>query len=96
MNTYELMASNVPVWCKEMPEYNKWTAESVLAQVNVPVLLLKGSRTARWWADSVAYMEGNLADSRVVEVAGAGHMGPALAPEGIAQEIVRFFSLVQA
>jgi pimeloyl-ACP methyl ester carboxylesterase len=95
-NTYNLMASNVPAWCMEMPEYDRWTAESVLAHVTVPVLLLRGSRTAPWWVDSVEYMERNLADSRVAEVAGAGHMGPALVPEDVAREITRFFSQVHA
>lgn len=93
--TYELMAPNVPAWCKEMPEYDAATTESVLARVGVPVLLLQGSRTAPWFAESVRYMERNLADARVAVVEGAGHMGPALAPEGVASELIRFFSLVQ-
>jgi hypothetical protein len=39
-------------------------------------------------------MERNLANSRVVEVAGAGHMGPALVPEVIAHEITQFYMLL--
>jgi hypothetical protein len=46
--------------------------------------------------DSVRYMERNLANSRVSEVEGAGHMGPALVPEGIAVELTRFFAAVHA
>jgi pimeloyl-ACP methyl ester carboxylesterase len=46
VGTYEMMAPNAPAWCKEMPEYAKATEESVLANVAVPVLLLRGSRTA--------------------------------------------------
>jgi pimeloyl-ACP methyl ester carboxylesterase len=92
--THELMAPNVPAWCEEMPEYAGATVESVLAKVTVPVLLLKGSRTAPWFAASVRYMKRNLANTRVVEVAGAGHLGPAFVPEGVASELVQFFSLV--
>jgi pimeloyl-ACP methyl ester carboxylesterase len=94
--TYEMMAPNVPSWCQEMPEYAAATKESVLAQVAVPVLLLHGSRTAPWFTESIRYMERNLNDTRVVVIAGAGHMGPVLAAPGVAKELVRFFSQVRA
>jgi hypothetical protein len=42
--TYEKVAPNVPAWCYEMQEYAGATEVSVLSQVLVPVLLLRGSR----------------------------------------------------
>lgn len=91
---YETTAPNVPSWCKELPEYAAATSESILADITVPVLLLRGSRTNHWFEESIQYIARNLADSRVAEVAGAGHMGPALVPEGVAVELDRFFSQV--
>jgi pimeloyl-ACP methyl ester carboxylesterase len=90
--TYELMAPNVPAWCGEMAEYAGATEASVLERVSVPVLLLRGTRTPSWFVDSVRYVERHLADVRVAEVPGGGHMGPLLVPEGVADELIRFFS----
>jgi pimeloyl-ACP methyl ester carboxylesterase len=94
--TYDLIAPNVAAWCREMPEYAGATTESVLSQVTVPVLLLRGSRTAPWFVASVNYMERLLANSQVAEIDGAGHMGPVLAPEGVARALTRFFAAVTA
>jgi pimeloyl-ACP methyl ester carboxylesterase len=93
-DAYGKMAENVPAWCLEMSEYAKATEASVLARVAVPVLLLRGSRTAPWFVDSIRSMQGSLADARVVEVEGAGHLGPALVPEGVAAHLARFFAAV--
>jgi pimeloyl-ACP methyl ester carboxylesterase len=77
--------------CKSMPAA---TEVSVLSQVLVSVLLLRGSRTAPWFVASVRYMKRNLANARVVEVPDAGHMGPLLKPETVAAELTRFFTEV--
>lgn len=90
--TFELMAPNVPAWCMEMPEYAGATEASLLAQVRAPVLLLQGTQTAPWFVDSVRYMTRNLADAQVVEIPGAGHMGPALAPKEVAEALTHFFT----
>lgn len=90
--TYEMMAPNVPAWCKEMPEYAGATEVSLLSRVQVPVLLLQGAQTAPWFAASIRYMKRNLADAYVVEVPGAGHMGPLLAPKEVSDELTRFFT----
>jgi pimeloyl-ACP methyl ester carboxylesterase len=93
---YRLLAPNVPAWCREMAEYGGAVDPSVLARVDVPVLLLRGTRTAGWFRDSVRYVADRLTDVRVREVAGAGHMGPRLAPEPVAAELVRFFTSLTA
>jgi pimeloyl-ACP methyl ester carboxylesterase len=92
--TYEKVAPNVFAWCNEMQEYAGATEVSVLSQVLVPVLLLRGSRTAPWFVASVRYMMRNLANARVVEIPDAGHMGPLLKPENVASELTRFFTEV--
>jgi pimeloyl-ACP methyl ester carboxylesterase len=91
--TYEMMAPNVPAWCREMPEYAGATEAAVLSQVQVPVLLLQGSQTDPWFAASIQYMKRNIANAYVVEIPGAGHMGPLLAPKEVSDELIRFFTL---
>jgi pimeloyl-ACP methyl ester carboxylesterase len=93
-DAYAKMAADVPAWCLEMSEFAKATEEAVLAQLAVPVLLLRGSRTTPWFVDSIGYMQRNLADARVVEVEGAGHLGPTLVPGGVAGHLRRFFAAV--
>jgi pimeloyl-ACP methyl ester carboxylesterase len=89
---YELMALNVPAWCSEMSEYAGATEASVLERVEVPVLLLQGTRSPSWFVDSVRYVERYLADVRVAEVPGGGHMGTILVPEIVADALIQFFS----
>jgi pimeloyl-ACP methyl ester carboxylesterase len=88
---FDAMAANVPAWSQEMPEYAGAVEASVLDRVTVPVLLLQGTNTASWFKDSVRYVARKLPDATVVEIPGAGHMGPRLAPEPLADELIRFF-----
>lgn len=68
------------------------TDPSVLAKITVPVLLLHGSRTAlrNFFTDGVRHVADHVANPHVREIAGAGHFAVALAPEPIADELVRF------
>lgn len=70
------------------------TAPSRLAEIAVPVLLLHGSRTAlrTWITDGVRHVAHHVADARVRELAGAGHFGPALHPEPLADALGEFFA----
>ena len=53
---------------------------SLLAKIDVPVLLLEGSATKTWFKDSVRYMNHYLPDSVIRQVAGAAHFGAYLKP----------------
>jgi pimeloyl-ACP methyl ester carboxylesterase len=88
--SYALMAPNVPAWAQEMAEYGGAVEPTVLSRVTVPALLSRGSRTPDWFRVSVDHVAERLADVRVREIAGAGHMGPLVAPEPLATELVRF------
>jgi pimeloyl-ACP methyl ester carboxylesterase len=64
-----------------------------LAKVTVPTLILRGSQTPLgWFADSVRHIAAHVANADVREVRGAGHLGPALRPQPIAEELVRMFT----
>lgn len=101
----EALAPNVPVQLQEFVQLLEsqhagefWqrspTAPSQLARIAVPVLLLYGSRTAlgTWITEGARYVADQVADVRVHEVAGAGHFGPALHPEPIADALGQFFA----
>lgn len=95
---FDAAGRNVPVHLTEVEqsahsEAPGWTDPSVLARIRVPVLLLLGSRTALddWMPDSVRYLVDHLAEPHVRELASAGHLGPYCEPEGVAEELVRFF-----
>jgi pimeloyl-ACP methyl ester carboxylesterase len=63
----------------------------VLAEIEVPVLLLYGSRSRRWFGDSVRHLAQHVRDSVVREIP-AQHFAPYLEPRTIADELVRFFT----
>ena len=70
------------------------TDPSVLQQITVPVLILQGSEsnaTWPWFTASVRHIEEHVADAEVREVAGAGHMGAWVEPEGYSEELIDFF-----
>jgi pimeloyl-ACP methyl ester carboxylesterase len=68
------------------------TDPSVLRHITVPVLILHGSRTAlTLFTDGVRHVAGHVVDAQIRQITGAGHWGPELQPEPIADELIRFF-----
>lgn len=69
------------------------TDPALLAMITAPVLLLQGSRSALrdFFTVGVRHVADHVRDTRVREIAGSGHWGVALAPEPIAEKLVRFF-----
>ncbi len=69
------------------------TAPSMLAEINAPVLLLHGTRTPlRWFTDAAHHVADHVTDAEVREISGAGHAGPILEPEAVADELVSFLA----
>ncbi len=67
------------------------TGPQVLAEITAPVLLLHGTRTPlRWFTDAVGHVAAHVADATIREVPGAGHGGPLLESEAVAEELVSF------
>ncbi len=68
------------------------TDPSVLAQVDVPVLLLQGSRTPQpWFVECVRFAAEHVPDATVRELPGTGHLAPIVEPEAVAAQLVEFF-----
>jgi len=91
-DAFETLAANIPSFLQELAEYDHAVDDAVLGAIDMPVLLLHGSRTAAWYRDSVAYLAQRVHDPAVAEIPGVGHLGPSLAPEHVADELTRFFA----
>jgi pimeloyl-ACP methyl ester carboxylesterase len=96
---FEAWARNIPVAAQEIQRAGQWdgpgpTAPSTLARIDVPALYLIGSRARRWHRDAARYLAEHVDGLRVVEIEGAGHFGPLLSPEPIADELIRFFERI--
>lgn len=91
-------AQNVPVFLQEVQELDvdgpSPTSPSRLAEIDVPVLLLCGSRSVPdpWLLDSVDHIAEHVSDARVRTIDGTGHMAPATDPERVATELEEFFT----
>lgn len=62
-----------------------------LDEINVPVLLLHGSHSHRFYTDVVEHLSTRLPNADVQEVAECGHFSPWFTPAPIADRIVQFF-----
>lgn len=68
------------------------TDPSILAAVDVPVLLIHGAETSSWFRQSVDFVASRLDDVTVTVLDGAGHFGPYANPAGLVEPLVGFFS----
>jgi pimeloyl-ACP methyl ester carboxylesterase len=67
------------------------TDPAVLASITVPVLLLRGDRSAAtWFSRGIRHIAEHLPSCEIRVVPGAGHSAPGLMPQAVADEVVRF------
>jgi len=94
---FERWARNVPIAVQDIEQAGASaspgpTAPSTLARITAPVLYLHGALTpTTWYRRGGQHVAAHAADVRVREVPEVGHFSPILAPEAIADELVRFF-----
>jgi len=94
---WETAAPNIPVALQELNLMSKepdTTDPSVLREIKVPFLLLKGSQSHSAFIDSVHHCSEHLANPEVRQIDRAGHFGPYIRPEAVASELVGFFEKV--
>jgi len=93
---WEAAAPNLPIFLREEEaaeaDPSSPTDPSVLEQVDVPVLVLQGTRTRPWFVDSTKHIAEHLTTPVVREIPGAAHFGPYRQPQAIANELIRFFT----
>jgi pimeloyl-ACP methyl ester carboxylesterase len=92
VGTAKLMAPGVPEFLSDAKPILTWRHfdSALLGRITVPTLLLRGSRTDAFYAGVVDHLAPRLADARVREIPGAGHLGPQLAAESVAEELMLF------
>jgi pimeloyl-ACP methyl ester carboxylesterase len=90
---WEAAAMNIQVFLREHEQAGAVspTAPAVLAAIGVPVLLLHGSRSKRWFVDSIRHIAAHIPDARPLEITGADHFAPYTDPAAVADELIRFF-----
>lgn len=96
LGQFEAMAHYVPVCLQEMgqaaaSQQPDFSDPPALSQIAAPILLLHGAKTGAWATDSVRHLTDHLPHVEVREIPDATHFGPLLAPEAVANEIIRFF-----
>jgi pimeloyl-ACP methyl ester carboxylesterase len=62
-------------------------------RLSMPVLILRGTRTHPIYADIVSDLANRIPDARMVDIDGAGHLGPQLAAQAVAGEVSRFLAM---
>lgn len=95
-DAFEEIGQHMPLLLRVMEQAPESEAPSPndpdeLARVAVPVLLARGSDTTPGHARSITRLAEELPRGEVREIPGAGHLAPAVEPEPVAQEFIRFF-----
>ncbi|QBI20103.1 alpha/beta hydrolase [Egibacter rhizosphaerae] len=73
------------------------TDPSRLARISVPVLLTYGAATPMpWFRDGVQHVAAHVADPRLRELPGCGHLATAAHPDQLAGELAAFFERAPA
>jgi pimeloyl-ACP methyl ester carboxylesterase len=85
----EEMAPLLPVALREAARSGppQLTELSLLDEITMPVLLLHGSRTHPFYRRVACQVAERLADCRLRELPGLGHLGPEIAPEPVTHEL---------
>jgi pimeloyl-ACP methyl ester carboxylesterase len=80
---------------RQLREYDGPTADdpAVFGSISIPVLVLHGARTKPFWIRGARHVSEHVADARIQEIPGAGHLAPLTHPEVIADDLLEFFSL---
>ena len=88
----EIAEANISMGSKEAPELDRPLDEVVIEKLTMPVLLIQGTLSGIYFKDSVRHLAERIDHAGVVEIAGAGHLGPLTAGEAVARELMRFFN----
>jgi pimeloyl-ACP methyl ester carboxylesterase len=87
----ELTGPVLPSAVKELPELNRPVDLPALAGISAPLALFQGSRSAAQFRQAVRLVQERVPHSRVIEVEGAGHLGPLTHSNAVADELVNLF-----
>jgi pimeloyl-ACP methyl ester carboxylesterase len=99
---YERWAGGIPAMLRFVQqdagyEGPRSTDPEALQKIAAPVFILRGKQTVlgTFFADAARHIAQHVSDPHAGELAGAGHFGPVIAPERVANELIRFFEAVR-
>jgi pimeloyl-ACP methyl ester carboxylesterase len=98
---WEAAATRIPLFLQESKQASDSgqpspTSPEELGKITVPVLLLHGDRSSRWFSDSVQHVAGHLPHASVRQIPRAAHFAPYTHPRAVADEMIRFFTGIHA
>jgi pimeloyl-ACP methyl ester carboxylesterase len=70
------------------------TSPETLGNINMPVLILHGDRTGKWFSDSVQHVAGHISNSDLQLIPGAAHFGPITHAEAVADAMASYFKKI--
>jgi pimeloyl-ACP methyl ester carboxylesterase len=98
---FERWAGAVPALLNDLGQDNTYEGPrsidpETLAQVSVPVLVLRGEQTllTSLWGESADHVARHVPDTQIRELSGLGHFAPVLAPELLSEELISFIESV--
>ncbi len=94
---WESAAHRIPLFLNESKQASASgapgpTSPEVLSKIEIPVLLMYGDRTGKWFRNSVKHVAGHIPNTRTCEIPDAAHFGPLTHPAEVAHEMGEFFS----
>jgi pimeloyl-ACP methyl ester carboxylesterase len=88
----DFFAATFPMAVRNLPDMNRPIDTGVFERLVMPVLLIEGTRSSDHYKDAVRLLSETLHDARVIQVDGAGHLGPTTHAQAVAEELVAFFT----
>lgn len=82
---------NLPVAGRDAAALNHPIDDIALEKLTMPMLLLGGARSGPHFKEASRRLAERIDHALVVEIPGAGHLGPLMDAEAVAKELVRFF-----
>ena len=99
---FERWAGAVPAMLNDLGQDNAYEGPrsidpESLAQVAVPVLVLRGqlTRLSSLWGESAQHIARHVPGAHVRELPDVGHFAPVVAPEVLAEELIAFYESVR-
>jgi pimeloyl-ACP methyl ester carboxylesterase len=98
---WKAAAERLPLFLQESKQASESgqpgaTSPETLSKIQIPVLLIHGDRTSKWFSDSIKHVAGLLPDTTTHQIKHAAHFGPITHAEAVAGEMARFFTTTHA
>ncbi len=94
-NFWNAAAERLPLFMQESKQASGSgpgaTSPETLGNIKMPVLILHGDRTSRWFNDSVQHVAGHITNNKLHLIPGAAHFGPITHAEAVADAMAGFF-----